>query len=286
MDNFDSTETDFNKPGSKDITKLPFTGDFNLDTLILNNLNDRDLSSVCQTNKLARYICTNDIYWMNRTLYYYGRYLGSADIIRERYLGPLSWEQYYKYTLTVRRLDFEKKRDQPVLDSDKLIVSLLPVFDDITHKYKDNNFALKLIPGYNPEGFRLKIDEIKEMIQRVMKIVSMIAHLDIHEKIDFNGIIIGKKESLRLAGYVSSQIGALKGLYRESMKRRIHDKRYYGRDTRTLPYAYVRMVRNIRRRFSNMVRSVYRGVTFSQEAINDIYGDLDNTYAESLKLLQ
>lgn len=76
--------------------KLLFTGIFDLDSLILNNLSDTDLQSVCQINKAAKYICNNEYYWMNRTLWFYGKWLGNVEQIIE-YKKQRSWKEYYQY---------------------------------------------------------------------------------------------------------------------------------------------------------------------------------------------
>ena len=77
------------------IKKLLLTGIANIDKQILNELSDEDLTTTCRTNSLAREICNNDSFWLNRTLKYYGNALGSADKIRENYLYGRSWQQYY-----------------------------------------------------------------------------------------------------------------------------------------------------------------------------------------------
>ena len=72
------------------------TGIVNIDKQILNKLSDDVLSIACQTNRLAREICNDDSFWLNRTLNYYGNALGPADKIREDYLSGRSWQQYYQ----------------------------------------------------------------------------------------------------------------------------------------------------------------------------------------------
>ena len=76
---------------------MSFTGFFDLDSIILNKLNDKDLAATCQVNKAASYICNDDRYWLNRTLFFFGRYLGGPENIRNNYLKGRTWQEYYKY---------------------------------------------------------------------------------------------------------------------------------------------------------------------------------------------
>ena len=43
-----------------------FTGNKDVDFIILNKLNDIDLSKVCQVNKYANSLCDDDTFWRNR----------------------------------------------------------------------------------------------------------------------------------------------------------------------------------------------------------------------------
>ena len=47
--------------------KIDFTGNKDVDTLILLSLNDKDLVNVCKVNKNFRKLCKDDIFWLNRT---------------------------------------------------------------------------------------------------------------------------------------------------------------------------------------------------------------------------
>ncbi len=207
------------EPGNSTINmSLPFTGDFNLDTLVLNNLNDQDLGSVCQTHKLARYICTNDRYWMIRTLHFYGRYLGSASVIRERYLCGRTWEQYYKFLAPMLAEAKSRTRDPT---QDKAVEGpyrlFAVVFEDIMLKYMDNNIALKL-ENYNPEAFELFIQQVKETVERLImleKDVNKSGHLG---KITYKGEILGRKEIRGLAGLNSGGLRNSRFYYGQSLK--------------------------------------------------------------------
>ena len=95
---------------------MSFTGFFDLDSIILNKLNDRDLASICQINKAASYICNDDRYWLNRTLFFFGRYLGGPENIRNNYLKGRTWKEYYIY------LTQNKDANQMGLENEDLVL--------------------------------------------------------------------------------------------------------------------------------------------------------------------
>lgn len=70
------------------------TGDRNLDSVVLNKLDDIDLVNVCQTNKLANILCNDQTFWLHRIRTKFP-YLG-LDLLR-KYKNKLrlSWSQYY-----------------------------------------------------------------------------------------------------------------------------------------------------------------------------------------------
>ena len=47
---------------------MRFSGNKDTDFLILMQLNDRELGTVCQVNKYVRSLCEDDIFWMNRII--------------------------------------------------------------------------------------------------------------------------------------------------------------------------------------------------------------------------
>ena len=79
-------------------TRPAFTGDKNVDKLILLNVPDRDLAKVCRTNKYVASLCRDNNFWMNRVEKTFGPILGSLEFIRENYLGDNTWKQYYLWT--------------------------------------------------------------------------------------------------------------------------------------------------------------------------------------------
>lgn len=74
-----------------------FSGNKNVDTKIINQLDDKELQIVCQMNKYVNSICKDDNFWMNRFVNRFGEYLGNSQEIKETYLGNMTWEEYYKF---------------------------------------------------------------------------------------------------------------------------------------------------------------------------------------------
>ena len=69
------------------------TGNKDTDLIILSNLNDYDLSSVCRVNKYTRELCNNESFWMNRTTKRFGQF--SRDINVDRLKLNMTWKQFY-----------------------------------------------------------------------------------------------------------------------------------------------------------------------------------------------
>lgn len=73
-----------------------FTGIPATDILVLQELPDKDLISVCATDKYLNDLCNNESFWLNRTLNSYRDQLGSGSNIREKYIPDgTSWKDYY-----------------------------------------------------------------------------------------------------------------------------------------------------------------------------------------------
>ncbi len=83
-------------PITVNIETRAFTGSPDTDLLILNKLSDRDLIDVCATNKYVNNLCNHPSFWMHRLIDRYGKYLGTAREIRQRYIpNGTSWKEYY-----------------------------------------------------------------------------------------------------------------------------------------------------------------------------------------------
>ncbi len=68
------------------------TGNKDVDRKILNELEDKDLVSLCQINKQANSLCNDQVFWMNRVFLRFG-YVG-GNILR-KYKGDRTWSEYY-----------------------------------------------------------------------------------------------------------------------------------------------------------------------------------------------
>jgi hypothetical protein len=69
------------------------TGDKNVNTQILNSLNDKELLSYCSSNKAANLFCKNEDFWKVRVFGKFGKYL-NLEIIN-KYRGNRKWSEYY-----------------------------------------------------------------------------------------------------------------------------------------------------------------------------------------------
>ncbi len=70
------------------------TGNKDVDRKILNNLEDEDLVNMCQVNKKIKFMCNDQVFWMNRVFLRFG-YVG-GNILRtnkDKYWN--SWSEYY-----------------------------------------------------------------------------------------------------------------------------------------------------------------------------------------------
>ena len=91
------------------------TGNKDLDHIILNKLDDKDLVNVCQTNHKADEICKDQNFWMNRILSKFP----SVDMdVLKKYKGSRTWSDYYIYDL--RRIIFKENEIQQAANDGKL----------------------------------------------------------------------------------------------------------------------------------------------------------------------
>ncbi len=68
------------------------TGNKNVDIIILNKLDDKDLVEACQVNKRADVICNDQTFWMDRIVTKFPEV--PNDILR-KYKGGRTWSEYY-----------------------------------------------------------------------------------------------------------------------------------------------------------------------------------------------
>lgn len=69
------------------------TGNKDLDLIILNKLDDKDLVNVCKTNTQANILCNDQTFWLNRIMIKFP-YLG-LDILKTYKGKKKNWSQYY-----------------------------------------------------------------------------------------------------------------------------------------------------------------------------------------------
>ena len=76
---------------------MALTGNKDVDYLILDLLDDRELVNVCQTNKKANHLCNDDQFWKRRTQSRFGKYLTPLGINMEEYIKYKTdpWKEYY-----------------------------------------------------------------------------------------------------------------------------------------------------------------------------------------------
>lgn len=152
---------------NQDNKKSGFTGNKNLDTIILNNLSDEDLHNACLTNKYISNICMNDLFWATRlqkkypyiqkyqpydswkSLYIYhmikeryGRWLGTVEEISHLKPSNVTPGEYYKWLNNFDKYvskvhEFDKRlRDRIILESFKSLIN----FPSLYLMFKYYNF--------------------------------------------------------------------------------------------------------------------------------------------------
>ena len=81
---------------------MSFTGYPATDLLILKNLSDQDLGSVCATNTYLSEICNNESFWLGRTVDKFGDMVAPKasnkyDVMRGYLPTGTTWKEYYKW---------------------------------------------------------------------------------------------------------------------------------------------------------------------------------------------
>lgn len=80
-----------------------FTGNKNLDLIILGNLDDKDLFNVCIVNKYANNLCQNELFWKNRFIQKFGRKASQYKPVNR------IWKNHYLKVVS----DLSKFSDKP-----------------------------------------------------------------------------------------------------------------------------------------------------------------------------
>ena len=145
-----------------------------IDAKIISQLDDYELGKVCQANKYINKICKDEIFWMNRTVQKFGKYLGDASEIKEKY-GVLNWQSYYKNLVKNINRYIEKGYEKSSEDLDILIsilnINTLKILENIKYisleefdKYLNKHELINYITiSYNLHG---RPDIMKYIIKR------------------------------------------------------------------------------------------------------------------------
>lgn len=89
-------QTILSVPPERKKSPRAFTGTPDTDLLILREMSDKNLINVCAVNKYVHSLCNNESFWLSRVLSRYGKALGSAREIKEKYVPDgTSWKEYY-----------------------------------------------------------------------------------------------------------------------------------------------------------------------------------------------
>ncbi len=75
-----------------------FSGNKDVDLMILMKLEEKDLINFCQINKYAKKLCLNEDFWRNRLWKYYGKIcIEEEQIYKEFYLKLVYYMDKYRY---------------------------------------------------------------------------------------------------------------------------------------------------------------------------------------------
>ncbi len=135
---------------------MKFTGVKDTDRIILNKLNDKDLLSICSTNKSWRNFCNTDqTFWMNR-IYNKFPYL-SSDIIN-KYRNDKTWSEYY---IDLRRINKNHKQ-QRLYDASKngRLDLVMIALNEGANIHADDDWALGLAAYYD------QLDVVKYLVEK------------------------------------------------------------------------------------------------------------------------
>ncbi len=162
------------------------TGNKDVDRKILNNLEDKDLVNLCQTNKKANSLCNDQVFWMNRVFQKFG-YVG-GEILRQN-KKDRTWSEYYIKDL--RKINSTNAQEYLHVGSlngrlDKVIIALKNDAD--IHAVSD---------------WALRLASEKGHLEVVKYLVSQGA--DIHALYDWALRLASEKGQLEVVKYLVSQ---------------------------------------------------------------------------------
>jgi len=77
-----------------------FTGNLETDMQILNEMNDQNLKTICESDRYAMNLCSNEDFWRQRIEKYYPGRANQKDIVAQAYsFFNFTWQDYYKYLM-------------------------------------------------------------------------------------------------------------------------------------------------------------------------------------------
>ncbi len=173
------------------------TGNKDVDRKILNNLEDKDLVNVCQTNKKANSLCNDQVFWMNRVFQKFG-YVG-GNVLRQN-KKDRSWSEYYIQDL--RKIQFNVNK---YLGLGSRKGRLYQVIIALKNGADDTDWALGLASRYDHlEVVKFLISQganIHASYNNALKWASNKGHLDVVKYLIENGANIhaGNDRSLEVA---------------------------------------------------------------------------------------
>ncbi len=181
--------------------KSMLTGNKDVDRKILNNLEDKDLINICQTNKKAQSLYNDQVFWMNRVFLRFG-YVG-GDILR-KHKKNRTWSEYYIKDL--REINSTNAQKYLMNGSrngnlDYVIISLkndanIHGWDDYALRYSNRYGYIEVVKYLVSNGANIYVND-----DEPLKTSSIRGHLDIVKYLVSNGANIHAQNdaALRLA---------------------------------------------------------------------------------------
>ena len=150
------------------------TGNNDVNRKILNELEDKDLVNVCQTNKQAETLCNDQTFWKLRVFNRFG-YVG-GDVLM-KYKGKRSWSEYYIHDLRQFKIFHDKNLLRFIGNRDgkidmvtvaehegawKHLINMndIPVYNHELRDIFGNNYGRLCQSNYNP----LSLNDVQKNI--------------------------------------------------------------------------------------------------------------------------
>jgi hypothetical protein len=149
------------------LNKDGFTGNKNVDMLLLNKMNDETLTNVCLVNKYVYSLCQDDNFWFKRFLDKFQKGYDNLEEIK-KWKGEATWKEYYlwmsdlldtPYPYFVATSAFNTGRDDVLKLLDRFYDVRVEPFDIKLDNAQLAGF-FKIQPGMNIEKMH---DEIRKV---------------------------------------------------------------------------------------------------------------------------